>query len=93
MFPADELEKKQDEFLSLIVSGRLPISRSNVSLIPVDSETNPKEIISARSIDADLTIVGFRNELIKAEGINIFTGYENIGNVLFVSSRAEKNIT
>jgi amino acid transporter len=93
MFPADELDKKQDEFFSLIVSGRLPISRSNVSLIPVDSESNPKEIISNRSIDADLTIIGFRNELIKAEGVNIFTGYENIGNVLFVSSRAEKEIT
>ncbi|MBL7110737.1 MAG: amino acid permease [Bacteroidales bacterium] len=93
MFPANELDKKQDEFISLIVSGRLPISRSNVSLIPVDRDISPKEIISTRSIDADLTIIGFRNELIKAEGINIFTGYENIGNVLFVSSRAEKEIS
>jgi solute carrier family 12 sodium/potassium/chloride transporter 2 len=93
MFPANELEKKQSQFFSLIVSGRLPISRSNVSLIPVDPDINQKEIISSRSIDADLTIVGFRNELIKAEGVNIFTGYENLGNVLFVSSRAEKEIS
>ncbi len=35
---------------------------------------------------------GFRNELIKAEGINIFTGYENLGNILFVSSTKKKEI-
>jgi len=69
------------------------LSRSNVSLIPIDSHISTKEAIATRSIDADLTIIGFRNELIKAEGINIFTGYENMGNILFVSSRAEKDIT
>ncbi len=59
----------------------------------VDEETNTKSIISQKSIDADLTIIGFRNELIKAEGFKIFTDYENLGNILFVSSTKEKEIT
>ena len=90
---AEEIDKKKTDLLSLVKSGRLPISPSNVQLIPVDSETNQKEIISKRSIDADLTIIGFRNEVIKAEGIKIFTDYDNLGNILFVSSRQEKEIS
>ena len=88
----DNHERKRDELLSLIKSGRLPISPKNLELVPADSETSPKKIISEKSTDADLTIVGFRNELIKAEGVKLFTEYENVGNILFVSSTKEKEI-
>jgi len=92
MHPPDDIERKRDDLLNLIESGRLPISPKNVQLIPVDPDTNPKTIISQRSIDADLTIIGFRSELIQAEGVKIFSGYEDIGNILFVSSTKEKEI-
>ncbi len=88
----DDLERKRMDLLDLIKSGRLPISPSNVELIPADPEVNTKEIISQKSIDADLTIIGFRSELIKAESMKLFTGYEDIGNILFVSSMKEKEI-
>jgi hypothetical protein len=45
------------------------------------------------SVDADLTIVGFRHELVKAKGMEVFTGYDDIGNILFVSSQKEKEIS
>jgi len=93
MFAADELERKKEDLISVIKSGRLPISPGNVQLIPVDAESSAREIISRNSIDADLTIVGFRNELIRAEGINMFIGYENLGNILFVSSTEKKEIS
>ena len=86
------LERKRADLLDLIKSGRLPISRANVELIPADPKVNPKQIISQKSVDADLTIIGFRSELIKAEGIKILTGYEDIGNILFVSTMKEKEI-
>jgi solute carrier family 12 sodium/potassium/chloride transporter 2 len=92
MFDEHELERKKEELVSVIKSGRLPIAPGNVQLVPVDVESNPKETISGKSIDADLIIIGFRNELIKAEGINIFTGYKNLGNILFVSSTKKKEI-
>lgn len=91
--PPDEMEGKRIDLLNLIKSGRLPISPGNVELIPAGPDINPKQIISQKSMDADLTIVGFRSELIKAEGIKIFTGYEDIGNILFVSSNKEKKIS
>jgi solute carrier family 12 sodium/potassium/chloride transporter 2 len=90
--PADDMDRKRGDLLDLIKSGRLPISPSNVELIPVESVTNPKAIISKKSVDADLTIIGFRSELIKNEGIKIFSDYEDIGNILFVSSTKEKEI-
>lgn len=92
MHTPNELDRKRMDLLDLIKSGRLPISPANVELIPADPEINPKQIISEKSLDADLTIIGFRNEMIKAEGIKIFTGYEDIGNILFVSSTQEKEI-
>lgn len=87
-----ELEEKREKLLGLIKSGRLPISPGNVQLIPADDHKQSKELISERSIDADLIIVGFRHELIKAKGIEVFTGYKDVGNILFVSSQKEKEI-
>jgi amino acid transporter len=92
MHTPDELERKRMDLLDLIKSGRLPISPANVELIAADPDISPKQIISQKSLDADLTIIGFRSELIRAEGIKIFTGYEDIGNILFVSSTKEKEI-
>jgi hypothetical protein len=92
MHPLDDIERKRDDLLKLIESGRLPISPKNVQLLPVDPDINPKTIISERSIDADLTIIGFRSELIKAEGVKLFSDYDDIGNILFVSSTKEKEI-
>ncbi|GAB4250575.1 MAG: hypothetical protein Kow0027_14040 [Saprospiraceae bacterium] len=35
---------------------------------------------------AELTILGFRHEALKKLGVQTFTGYEEIGNVLFVNT-------
>ncbi|MBA7579328.1 hypothetical protein ES708_21198 [subsurface metagenome] len=58
-----------------------------------DDQRNTKQLISQKSVDADLTIVGFRHELVKAKGIDTFTGLDDIGNILFVSSQKEKEIS
>jgi len=92
MHPPADIDRKREELLNMIASGRLPISSKNVELIPADPDINPKTIVSSRSTDADLTIIGFRSELIKAEGVKIFSDYDDIGNILFVSSTKEKEI-
>ncbi len=46
-----------------------------------------------KSVDADLTIVGFRHELVKTKGVATFTGFDDTGNILFVSSQKEKEIS
>jgi predicted HAD superfamily phosphohydrolase YqeG len=80
-------------FKELIKAGRLPISLKNINLIALtEDKSDMKETISTTSIDADLTIIGFRSEKIKTEGHQLFTGYDKLGNILFVSSNKEKEI-
>lgn len=93
IFKQDELNERRAKLMSLIKSGRLPISPDNIQVIPSDDQRNNKELISQKSVDADLTIVGFRHEMVKTKGVETFTGFDDIGNILFVSSQKEKEIT
>jgi solute carrier family 12 (sodium/potassium/chloride transporter), member 2 len=93
LYAEGELETKRGQLLGLIKSGRLPISPGNVRLLPINKNKSQKQIIVEHSIDSDLTIVGFRHEMVKGKGIEVFTGYKDIGNILFVSSQKEKEIS
>ncbi len=92
IYKATELENRRSNLMELIKSGRLPISPSNIQLISLDEQKNKIEIIEEKSADADLTIIGFRSEKISEQGMNIFTRYNNLGNILFVHSNKEKEI-
>jgi len=91
MYPEDQLDNQKEKLLGLIKSGRLPISPSNVQLINANY-ANKKQVIMKNSIDADLSILGFNHEDVEKEGAELFTGFEDMGNILFVSSYKEKNI-
>lgn len=93
VLPQDEIRDQRMKLLEMIKTGRLPISANNIQIIPVKEDVNTKDIINEKSQDADLTIVGFRNELIKKTGKDTFMGFDNIGNVLFVNSQNEKEIS
>ncbi len=93
IYKENELHERREKLMALIKSGRLPISPGNIQLIPSDEQRNTKTLVSERSVDADLTIVGFRHEMVKAKSLEIFTGYDDIGNILFVSSQKEKEIS
>ncbi len=93
LYEATELERKRKDLMKLITSGRIPISPSNIKLISMDETESKDDIIAEKSIDADLLVMGFRDERIRNEGANIFTGYENLCNTLFVSSNKEKEIS
>ena len=92
IFPKDELTDQRTHLSDLIKSGRLPISAQNIQLIEQDQETDAKQIINNNSQDADLTIIGFRAEALKRRGVELFEGFEEIGNVLFVNTTQEKEI-
>ena len=51
-----------------------------------------RSIINSHSKYADLTIVGFRGELLKKQKETLFNGYEKLGNVMFVNSQSKKQI-
>lgn len=88
----EESEQQKEELLDLIKTGRLPISAHNVQIIERAEGINNREVINEHSKDADLTILGFRSEAIKQLGEEIFEGYEEIGDVLFVNSTKSKEI-
>jgi amino acid transporter len=90
--PEGEVDEQRMAMQDMISTGRLPISANNIEIIPKSEEVTNKEVINERSRDADLTIVGFRYEKVKHDGHQNFTGYDNIGNVLFVNARKEKEL-
>ncbi|MCZ4693154.1 amino acid permease [Ancylomarina euxinus] len=85
MYPEKDLEVEQGKLLSLIRSGQLPISSSNIELIGIDHTDKKKEIMN-KSMDADLTILGFNREDVDRDKLDMFTGFDDMGNILFVSS-------
>lgn len=92
-FPKEKLGTQKEKLLHLIKTGRLPISPSNINLIPFEDSVKTKEIISQKSLDADLTIIGFnyhQSDNIKAQ--ELFNGYGDVGNILFVSASRAKEI-
>lgn len=92
VFPEDEIEDYQKRLKKMIKEGRLPISLHNIELIEQKSEVSIKDIINQRSQDDDLIMLGMRYETLKQLGTEVFNGFENIGNILFVNARYEQKI-
>lgn len=89
-YPGKTIDEKRKKLLELIKAGRLPISPSNISMVPFE-QGDRKSVIKKHSGDADLTIVGFSMETI--DNIKeLSEGYHDLGNILFVSSNRAKAI-
>ena len=70
----------------LITEGRLPITEKNIEIIVEHPDSPVKALISERSKDAALTIIGFRGDALKHNGESVFSGYDELGTILFVNS-------
>ncbi|MGB0525776.1 MAG: amino acid permease [Flammeovirgaceae bacterium] len=92
IYPEQEIAEQRSRILKLIDSGRLPISRNNVELIPRKEDMDIKKIINAKSKDACLTIIGIREEVVKHKKEQVFTGYEDLGDILFVNAKIQREI-
>ena len=91
-YPPTEKIETETKLTELIKEGRLPISPTNIQLIPQLKEEKVDLIINKKSADADLTIVGYNSEQIEEESDITFSKYPDIGNILFVSAFKEKTI-
>lgn len=92
IFPEESVMEQREKLLELATEGRLPISSNNIEVIAKTGERNNRDIIATESTSADLTIIGFRSEVVKQLGEEIFEGYTEAGNILFVNARSEKEI-
>ena len=93
VFPDEEKAKGKADIMNLIHSGRLPISPNNIGVVGYHHELNLKEVINKRSQNADLTILGINTNSMKGHHTEIFDGYDEIGDVLFVNTNVEKVIS
>ena len=92
MLTKSEQGGEEENLVSIIKEGRLPISPNNIKFIQHEADVNIKDVINEKSVDADLTILGFREEAIKQMEHKLFDGYDQIGNILFVNCSVAKDI-
>jgi amino acid transporter len=92
LFREENLEEERNRLLMLVAAGQLPIARQNVDVQLHPMEVDARTIISEKSSDADLLLVGIRDEAVRHEGAAVFQGYDSCGNILFVHAAGRKNI-
>ncbi len=92
VYPEEDLQQERERLFTLIEAGQLPISPHNIEVIRQKPDLDIRQIISQKSRDADLTVVGIREEAVRHKGAAIFEGYEEIGNTLFVNAAEQKQI-
>lgn len=87
-----ELPHIKPEMKNLVLSGRLPITEKNIQIILEQPDVSNKKIISEKSADAGLVLIGLREEMLKHHKVKLFEGYNALGTVLFVHSKDQKAI-
>ncbi len=92
VFEESKLAEEEQALYDLIETGQLPISRNNIDVLCRRDESDSKSVIARKSGEADLVILGFRDEALKHMGTSYFDGYDDIGNVLFVNASEEVKI-
>jgi len=85
----EDVRKKMDELLK---SGRLPITNQNIEILVQKDDMPIKEIINTYSADAALTMIGINEGGIRNLAADVFTGHDELGNVLFLNSHDKKII-
>lgn len=92
VFEESKLAEEEQALYDLIETGQLPISRNNIDVLCRMDDSDSKSVIARKSGEADLVILGFRDEALKRIGEDYFAGYDDIGNVLFVNASEEVEI-
>ena len=92
LFPEESIKEEKARLSKLVQTGKLPISENNIKVIANKTHKSLQQFVTEKSYNADMTIVGFRDEVIKHDGKKNFEGYENVGNVLFVNAARQKEI-
>ncbi len=92
-FKKENIAQEEKNLIELTSSGRLPISANNIRVLPIDENRSRLDLMNEYSSDADLTIIGFHEGMLKSENmIETFEGYDALGNILFVNTLTSKSI-
>lgn len=88
----DEMVESKQRMKDLIQKGRLPINANNIEIIAFNDNISIKSLINEKSKDAGFTFIGFRLSSLKHMKEELFNGFDNLGNILFVNSHNQKKI-
>ncbi|NOY36472.1 MAG: amino acid permease [Chlorobi bacterium] len=89
---AESSETVRKNLLEKIKTGRLPISPKNIEILEREKETPMKSLVNKHSFDAGLVMLGFVPEQLKHSRDELFRGYNDAGDILFVNARSEKSL-
>ena len=91
--PEDRREAVKTELKTLINTGRLPITLQNIEIIAQSQDRAVGDIILEHSSSAGLTIIGFREEIIKRDGDKFFMAFQKAqSDILFVNASQTRDI-
>lgn len=88
----EDAPKVKMKMKELVETGRLPITPNNVEVIIRQENLSVKEVINRHSRDAALTMIGFNENNFRNGNTDLFEGYGELGNILFVHSNGPKEI-
>lgn len=87
----ENIEESRQKLTEIIQSGRLPISPKNIEILVMEENKNFKSLIAEHSKEAGLTMIGFLEEQLKFDS-GIFSGYDDLGDVLFINASELREI-
>ena len=90
--PDGQQEEVKRELEERIAAGRLPITLTNIEIVKHPEHQTLSDLITERSHNAGLTIIGFRDEILKHETAKFFTDFQEVGDILFVNASQSKEI-
>ncbi|KPJ96530.1 MAG: hypothetical protein AMS18_00720 [Gemmatimonas sp. SG8_17] len=91
-FPQHEVQEQRAQLHEMITSGRLPVSKKNLRVIPTDEKSDFTQLVQSRSSDADLVILGFTEERLRDKGVGLLQRHTALRDVLFVSAEERVKI-
>jgi hypothetical protein len=86
-FPREQIDEQRTRLYEMAQSGRIPVSRRNLRIIPTDVQDDFDRLVAERSADADLVIRGFSDQKLREGGGAFFHRHPEIRDLLFVSAR------
>ncbi len=89
----EKMDTTRESLLEKIAEGRLPISKKNIRVIEKDEETSFKHLVNDHSSEAGLVMCGFIASQLKHEKEKLFTGFDEVTNILFVNAYGIKSLT
>jgi amino acid transporter len=90
--PAGKEKETKKGLEERIAAGRLPITLTNIEIVTFVENQAIGEVITEYSKYAGLTIIGFREEIIKHNPAAFFSDFHGIGDILFVNASTSRNI-